>query len=177
MLKIDNAREFNEGLDAWFVSVEDLAVQTLRGLSVEVFKKALENSPQFSGNAVANWKYSVDGIDTSHDDFFKDAFWAEIKAEWPLEVKAYSKQDPHEEAEQYALDANAGRQAQVKSLNNVIYVSNSVDYADWLATSTEAKLRTPNHVGHLISQTVADVVEVHLFISTAKAEQLGREVL
>lgn len=175
MLKVEGIKEFNAGIDLWMKEVNALAVATLRGLAVKVFEAALANSPQFSGNAVANWKFSVDGVDTSHDDFFKDIFWDEVSQSFPLEVEAFSKINRNDMAEVHARTLNQGNERYVKSLDNVIYISNSVDYADWLGNATEADLRRQNHIGHTISQSIDDVVEGHLYITTAKAQELSLE--
>lgn len=175
MLKVEGIQEFNAGIDAWLKDVNYLAVTTLRGLAVRVFETALANSPQFSGNVVANWKFSVDGVDTSHDDFFKDMFWDRVSEAIPLDVEAFSKENPNELAEVHAKTLNSGKELGVKNLANIIYISNSVDYSEWLRNATLADLRKQNHIGHTISQTVDDVIEGHLFITTAKAQELALE--
>jgi len=175
VLKFENTAQFNAGIDAWLESVEDLAVGTLRGLSVKLFEAVLRNSPQFSGNAVANWKYSVNGKDATFDDFFKELFVEKERQAFPQILEAYSKSKPNEAAESYAIAGAAGHEMQVNSLSDVIYISNSVNYNEWLSSATESDLRAANHVGHLISQSADDVIEGHLFISTAKAIELGNE--
>jgi hypothetical protein len=171
VLKLEGEQLFIAGIDRWMGDVEQLAVEALRGLAVKVFKAALDNSPQFSGNAVANWKFSVNSVDVSQDDFFKDLFYEKITPD----VIAYSKINPNDQAHDYAIAGAAGNDMKVKSLRDVIYVSNSVSYASWLAKATEADLRAVNHVGHLISHTIADVVEGHLFITTRVAKELATE--
>jgi hypothetical protein len=175
VVKFENAADFNAGIDKWLVQVDTLAVGVLRGLSVKLFEAVLRNSPQYSGNAVANWKYSVNNKDVSYDNFFKELFKDKEEAAWPMEVEPYSKTNPNDAAEAYAISNAVGRELQVQNISDVIYISNSVTYKEWLSAATEANLREVNHVGHLISQASDDVVEGHLFITTTKAEALALE--
>lgn len=177
MLSIQNAAEFNRGIDNWLAQVEELAVGTLRGLSVKLFEAVLQNSPQYSGNAVANWRYSVNGKDTSSTDFFKTLMENTLKEKGYANAEEFlfSKSRPSRGAHDAAISESSGREKDVHSLADVIYISNSVDYDEWLAEATEADLRSANHVGHLISHSTLDVLEGHLVITTRKAEELGRE--
>ena len=175
MLKITNASEFSAGIDHWIKGVDELAVGSLRGLSVKLFEAVLENSPQFSGNAVANWRYSVNSKDTSSSNFFKHIFEEDRKDQELADIEAFSKERRNDSARLAAIESAAGREKDIHSLSDTIYISNSIDYADWLSTATESDLREVNHVGHLISHSVMGVIEGHLFINTAKAEALGRE--
>lgn len=169
MLELLKVKEFHSGIDSWLLKVDKLSTETLRGLSVKLFEAVIQNTPQFSGNAVANWKYSVNGKDSSFDDYFKELFWEGAA----VDKVAFSKLDRNDMAEQYAISNAAGRELGVTSLHDVIYISNSVDYEAWLAKATEANLREVNHVGHLISHSALDVIEGHLFINTSKAESLA----
>ena len=175
MLKITNALEFSAGIDRWLEEVDDLAVGALRGLSVKLFEAVLENSPQFSGNAVANWRYSVNGKDTSSNNFFKQIFNEANDPKKGADIEPFSKENRNSLAKLAAVESAAGREKDVNSLSDVIYISNSVDYADWLSTATEQDLREVNHIGHLISHSVMDVAEGHLFLNTAKTLSLGQE--
>ncbi len=175
MVKFEGEREFNAGIDAWLEAVEQLAVETLRGFTVRLFNKVIENSPQFSGNAVANWRYSVNGEDTSSTDFFKELFKGRNEESFPAMIEAYSKSNRNDGAEWVAKEISAGRELGVTKLSDVIYISNSVDYADWLAQATESDLRAQNHVGHVISHSTKDVLQGHLVITTDKALALSRE--
>lgn len=175
MLRVDGAQKFLKGIDKWLEDVETLAAEAHRGLSIKLFEAVLRNSPQYSGNAVANWKYSVNSKDVSFDDFFKELLQNKQDELGFDNVEPYSKTQPNDQAEAYAIANASGRELAVTKLSDVIYISNSVNYDEWLATATEANLREANHVGHLISQAESDVIEGHLFISTSKAQELGRE--
>ena len=87
----------------------------------------------------------------------------------------YSKTNPNQAAESYAISNASGKELGVTKLSDVIFISNSVEYETWLAKATEANLREANHVGHLISHSADDVIEGHLFIRTTRAQELGRE--
>lgn len=175
MIKIDNLDQVNLGINKWLEEVETLAVGSMRGLSIQMFYKALENTPQFSGNAVANWRYAVNGVDRSVDNVFQEIFWAEVKDQWPETVHAFSKEEPNEDAHSWAVGHTDGRASKVSKLSDVVNITNSVLYDEWLAKATLAQLRSANHVGQLIGHTTADVAEANMVITTAKALKLSKE--
>lgn len=173
LIKLKGVEAFNLGIDKWLKEAESLAVGTLRGLAIKVFQAAIHNSPQFTGNAAANWKFSVNGVDFTADDIFKEVFFDGLAAS-DYRV-AFSKLNRNDVAEEFAHAEARGKELLVLSLGDKIFISNSVDYAGWLATATEASLREVNHVGHLISNTVGDVTEAYLTINKATAQRLAAE--
>ena len=48
--------QFNAEVKKWFAAVEREAAKAATGLAKQVFEKVLEESPQNSGDYVANWK-------------------------------------------------------------------------------------------------------------------------
>lgn len=56
MIKITNLSAFDAEVTRWFRAVEEAAGEAARGLAQSAFDQILENSPQFSGDFVANWR-------------------------------------------------------------------------------------------------------------------------
>lgn len=68
----------NLGIDLFMRKVEEAPVSVFRDLVWEVFCQTLEQTPQWSGKAVANWNLSVGSPDFSWDDDVGDKvdLWA-----------------------------------------------------------------------------------------------------
>jgi hypothetical protein len=65
---VKNLTEFDLGIDLFMKKVEDAPVQQFRQLVWMVFCEILEQTPQWSGKAVANWNIGVGSPDYSWDD-------------------------------------------------------------------------------------------------------------
>lgn len=72
-VKVKGVKETISKLDAWVDQAEGVAVATYRKAIWEVFLEILEETPQMSGRAVANWRLGVGSPDTYHDDTLGDA--------------------------------------------------------------------------------------------------------
>jgi len=73
MLKATNAVEFISGLGAATAAMEKEATEVFRGFCVSVLFDILEENPQWSGNAVANWNFSTGNPDATTDLVMKQS--------------------------------------------------------------------------------------------------------
>ena len=58
---------FDATVRGWFEAVEEAAEKTAIALANEVFNKALEESPQFSGSYAANWRLTYGHLDKTFE--------------------------------------------------------------------------------------------------------------
>lgn len=64
---------FENGIDLWMRQTRHLTVEVFRSMVKDVFYRLLRNTPQWSGQAVANWKISIGAPDTSFDPNLGDS--------------------------------------------------------------------------------------------------------
>lgn len=124
MIEVKNLSEFDRAIQAWFDSVGEAAAEAAVGLAHEAFESVLENSPQYSGDFVANWKVgkTVDGLSTQNAIGGMDAAepykrgdtpamsYARSQVNWPnlvLGESIYLFNNAHHD-EPYALKIEAG---------------------------------------------------------------------
>jgi hypothetical protein len=72
MLKTENAVSFNQGIDLWMESVEQLVDGVHRGLTIQAFDLIVTNTAQWSGNMAASWTISVGSPNAVVETPFKD---------------------------------------------------------------------------------------------------------
>lgn len=124
MIEVKNLSAFDRTVQDWFDNVEKAAAEAAVGLAHEALDSILENSPQYSGDFVANWKVgkTVDGSFTSNAIGGLDAAepykrgdtpamaYARSQVNWPtlkLGESVYLFNNAHHD-EPYALKIEAG---------------------------------------------------------------------
>lgn len=65
MVEFKNFGQVFETIDKWQTDVARMTEKYCRGVSVAIFRQAIENSVQYSGDFAANWKYNLNTVDTS----------------------------------------------------------------------------------------------------------------
>jgi hypothetical protein len=65
---VKNLTEFDTGVDLFIKKVEAMPVRAFRWLVWEIFCEILNQTPQWSGKAVANWNIGVGAPDYTWDD-------------------------------------------------------------------------------------------------------------
>ena len=60
MLKVSNLEAFNSTINGWLAAVEEAAEEVTKALVLETLTYILKESPQASGDFVANWNTSLD---------------------------------------------------------------------------------------------------------------------
>jgi len=97
VIELQNLSAFEAEVERWFVEVEKAAGEAAVGLARVAFDYILENSPQYSGDFVANWKVGTSaGPEFTPDVFGKAALrspfsrgsspaiaYAQANANWP----------------------------------------------------------------------------------------------
>lgn len=161
---------------AWSAKAEKLATDVARGLGIDAFRHVLEISPQYSGDFAANWKYSLNFVDTTFDvgvvtpsNKYKGhaqnfrAEYAFSQGDWP--------------ARNYALAANAGR-ASAFQLGDTAYISNSSEHDEpyaWLIEKNKIRFRPENSAygGETVQQTVEYLRGRYSDITLSQARRLA----
>ena len=64
-LDVRNLAEVFDQIDAWEAEVNAMAVKYCKGIAVSIFSSVVNKSVQYSGDFAANWKYSLNEVDTS----------------------------------------------------------------------------------------------------------------
>lgn len=164
MLEFPNAARFASGLQAWMENVEDLVEGVYRGMAVRCFKYVLQETPQWSGNAAANWNFSIGTVDVSFDpEIFVSGPTADLGAPTDrlgfIEMRRKGDQVPIN----YALARNQGQDKLVR-LELPIFISNSVDHGEgpyaWALELNQhpdggqAFLREINRPGEMVHRAV-----------------------
>jgi hypothetical protein len=66
---VDNLGVINRGVDLWMKRVEEMVVAEYRVIVWKAFNRILNQTPQFSGYAVANWNIGVDAPDFTEYEY------------------------------------------------------------------------------------------------------------
>lgn len=151
MFKVGNATEIARILDTVVDGIEEEVTDVFRGYCVALFHNLVAETPQWSGNAAANWRLSVGTPDTSEDSLLL----AESKFAGKSGV-VHEKGDP--KALRIAAEENNGRDQDI-SLFTPVYISNSSQslsgesYIMQLETNPNDFLRDVNEPGHMVERT------------------------
>jgi hypothetical protein len=142
MLKVTNLDQVEAEFEAWLHQQESVLERVAIGLTKVALGKALEYSPQYSGDFAANWKLYVNKIEL---DIQVDVFPGQ---QFPAEDPFQRRDTP---AIQYAIKANEER---VNEFNfrwgDTIWLANSAVHEDLYAWKIEdglLKLRPVNYGG------------------------------
>ena len=120
-------QRFNNEVNAWLVQAEELAVNVARGLAVEVFKRAVNNSPVFSGDFMSSWKFEVGSVTPSFTpitpvDTYKHAESGHLhRYLTEVEQTGYSRASLRD----LAYAENLSKELGVTKLGPTIYIHNS----------------------------------------------------
>lgn len=182
---ITNLPKVEADLDAWLLSAVKRVTDVTRGLSVVLFKGVLRNSPQFSGDFTANWKYALNTVDASFTpNVFPDAvgvsekiMWGDARRGGYLKVKrtAVSFIAGSSPAINHAMAANKGKAAAFR-LGDTINISNSAYHDEAYAMLIEdnaIKFR-PGNTGVPARRAAATLLTTYANMSEATADTLAR---
>ena len=175
-----NAAAFGQQIDKEIAVFEAMAIGVVRGLSITVFGILLDETPQWSGNAVANWNFGVGTPDLSVNHKFKDKLDKEAIPISALAEGAGAKGDL--EAINDAIQRNAGRELEITA-NSTVYLTNNAEnlsgasYIEMLELNPNNFLRPENEPGHMMATAVFEVSRAYANITTAKALELGAKTI
>lgn len=151
-LQATGMQEFIKEVDTFSLTMRPKIMEVLRGLSFSILHYLVDNTPQWSGNAVYNWNWSV-----GSEDFSVDNSLSVINQDHggTPEFKIHDT---------FAILANlhrqAGANATVIPFGVPIYISNAARDYDFNAyiARVEANpgeyLREINEGGHMVQKTV-----------------------
>lgn len=153
MLKVHNAKQFIRSLERQIDAMERHCEQVFRGYVTAVFHRLVMETPQFSGNAVANWNVSVGSPDFS------------VNLGWKHDY------DPSADGPRFSKGATAAAMDAVFSSGDILsgsfslgstyYISNAAEnlkgqkYIAFLEENPNNFLRPENNPGHMVERTVA----------------------
>lgn len=171
-----NAGSFAKQIDAEIAAMGEMLDGVARGIAVTAYGVVLEETPQWSGNAAANWNFSLGSPDESVDHTFKhDLEHSTAPHALRYSMEAKSKGDP--EAIQYAVQKNAGKESNV-SFGSPVYITNNAtnlsgeSYIHMLELNPNNFLRPENEPGHM-TFTAMDRLGRLINISDKTAALLG----
>lgn len=169
MIEIKNLDQVIKQVDEWEAQVNQLVTDAAKGLSIALFKYAVQISPQYSGDFAANWKLNLNTVDTSAELGLFRVLGSDNR---PF------RSEGHKEAVQYALNANRGRAAPFK-LGDSVFISNSSDHGEDNYTfriwDNTIKFRPVNR--GQIQRRLDDFMARYAVIDYATARRLAKETL
>ncbi len=166
MIKVTNLGQVMSEIDRWLVAVQVEVEQIAIDLMKVMLRQALWNSPQYSGDFVANFKVSIGKQDRS--------FTPGIFSDKIFPTKApYQKGDTP--AITFAAMANADKATGFK-LGGTIWLSNSAAHDDlyaWKIENNTLKLRPQNFGG----DGPLRYVKAYIGINFSRITKTNREML
>lgn len=172
-LKIKNIEKFSEQLTEWTDRVEEQVMDSANGIAVELFNTLLEESPQYSGDFVANWQYEINSITPT----FQEVNLLEETGRWEAAGPYRRGSMP---AIRYAKAMNKGRD-HTYQLGDTFYLHNSATHNEPYALKIEEGTINFRHevgnFGHVVARSVAAVIPKNLNIGRSQANRLKRKKL
>jgi hypothetical protein len=154
MIKVLNIDAVFSQWDEWQKQVEAECLKIAIGLAKVTLGKALEASPQYSGDFAANWRLDVNNI----VPFFQEGIFPD--KEFPTESPYQRRDTP---AIRYAIGSNTGRLDSFK-FGDTIWLHNSAAHDDlyaWKIEENLLRLRPVNYGGEGPLRQVKEYVKVH----------------
>jgi len=137
-----------------------------KGYVTVAFNMLVDETPQWTGNAAAQWNIGVNRLDMSTSSLFvedKSEISDLFSSDKRVSEAGFSK-DPkykaHPTAVNEAKDRNSEKVSQI-ALDKVIFLSNNAEdvlegaYADKLEENTNNYLRRVNRPGHMVMRTIS----------------------
>lgn len=137
-----NAKQFMDNNLKWLEEAKEELADTARGLAVTALNYILEHSPQYSGDFVANWNFSINNPDTT----FKEAGIIDTDEAWLSGTSPLHRGEPRAIA--LAKSRNKGKDNGYK-LGDSFYLTNDSAHNEPYAQKIEngtIKFR-PENVG------------------------------
>lgn len=172
MIEIRNLAEVFDQLDAWTSGVETLAEKVVKGIATDSFNHLLFHSPQYSGDFAANWRMSVNQINTTFVPLDSSREGADGK--WDLVFNLYDTGSAP--AIEEARNRNRGNLSSFK-LGDTIFIANSSSHDESYAPKIEAdqiSWRPDSHnSGRPIAITVGYIGQRYGVIDKTQADKLS----
>jgi len=162
MIRFKNVPEFVKKLKAAMVNMEREANQVYRGFVTATFHRVLTETPQWSGNAVANWNVSLNSPDWTVNYTLKEAAAPDRSARRLLQHKwdtpygpAVSKGDPRG----IMMSVRRAKDKLVSvTIHDRVHICNAAEnlkhesYIQYLEDNPNNFLRPVNQPGHMVER-------------------------
>lgn len=172
MIEFDTSSidKFAQHVDSWVEKVKEETAQVARGLAAEAFQLILQNSPQYSGDFVGNWQFSVNAINTTFTKL-------NLLDQDPIREPFGAGSKP---GITYAQVMNKGRDEYIK-LGDTMYISNSAVHDEPYALKIEeGTINFRHHAGnqgHVIERTLKNLAPRYMEINPIQVQRLRRKRL
>lgn len=168
MIEIKNLGQVIRQIEVWEVAVNKLVEDVARGLTIKLFKTAVEFSPQYSGDFAANWRYSLNAPDTSFDGQLFTVLGTDNQVR---------RRQGDRQAISYAHAVNSGRASPFK-LGDTVYISNSAEHGESYAEKVwKDSIRRRQANPFWIKERVQDLFASYSVINGNQARALSKETL
>jgi hypothetical protein len=152
-----------EGLDQAFAALEEECEAIVRGIAIEAWNYVLRQTPQFFGDAVASWSFSVvtpKFVDRSNLVDHPEPTLGEQGADEPAGFKfRYDPEEIKQKGHSSAIEiANlfVGSTPWTWHLGQEIWFANGVDYSAGLEDGS-IRLRAVNRPGQMASRALDNI--------------------
>jgi hypothetical protein len=166
VIEVQNLDKFDASVQRWFRSVEAAVTESATGMAKTALRSILNNSPQYTGDFVANWKVSVNSIDSS---FTTNAIGGQDTTT-PYQIG-------DSKAIRYAI--NKAKWPKLK-LGDAIFLSNSAHHDDiggyaWKIEEGSIKFR-PMHVDahHVVTRALYSVAIMNNPLTRGRIDALRK---
>jgi hypothetical protein len=162
MITFRNVPDFIKKLEAAVLNMEREANQVYRGFVTATFHRLLTETPQWSGNAAANWNVGINGSDFSVNYTLKEAAAPDRSARRLREHKWDSPYGPAvSKGDERGIMMSVRRNAMKLSLVDVkhnTHLCNAAQnlkhesYIQYLEENPDNFLRSVNQPGHMVER-------------------------
>jgi hypothetical protein len=183
-----NIAEFRLGFQRWLQQQEEGALDVFRGLAATAYAYIVEETPEYTGETVANWTFHADGPDLRYTSGIK--LGRKVRRQAGKASAVWQK--PGATALPTILDGNGGNPAalrlaraslrqgfrSVSSLAQDIWIANATHFdpggfqVGQLETPPSGWLREVNAPGHMIERAVSYVSDVFARIDASNVKRL-----
>ena len=160
MIKLVEAEKFFYELDRNMAELEVHVIEQFSTFCYGAFNYLLHQTPQWTGNAAANWNVNIGSPDTSqHVDLLAEAKRGSEKIRSYDVLPGGPFQKGHDQAMSMAKARNNGTFRHI-TLKNDVYLSNSsrtlygASYIEYLESNLGNFLRPENNPGHMVANTI-----------------------
>lgn len=188
MIQIENLAEFKLGFRKWFAQQERAAVAVFRGLSATAFAFVVEETPEYTGETVANWTFHVGSAELKYTSGIKLS--RKVRRQAGKAAPVWQK--PGTQMLPSIADGNGGNPAalrlarnalrqgyrEVRSLDDVVYIANATHFdpggftVGSLETPPGGWLREVNQPGHMAGRAVSYLSDVYRTVDASNVRRL-----
>lgn len=176
-----NLAAFHAGFQAWLLEENQKALQVYRGLCAEIFEYIIEETPQYSGEAVSNWTLNAKVALLSMQSGIRSEWRARNAGGVRNTHTKFWGGNPNMEAIELARAHLRTGLGTVKSLKDTVYIANATQFDDGVKTVGDLEdpqpgwLRAVNLPGHMIQRSVGYNLTRYAVMSQEESTRLARK--